>query len=599
MVVALGLVLTNIGVGAASSPGTDGRLTHDEGATGSYVSNSSMNGVPYTDATLTECSKSRGRQNEPAVALDPRDLSVLVGSSNDYCGVYNDGNDATGAPAAVGPIWLGYYRSENGGASFVSSLVPGYPGDTSLYASRAAIRTASAGDPVLAWDAQGRLFVGAESSDDPAGSKKTLGDVWVATFENPDGTAGATIDDGKEFKRSVILARGSSAPNLLGKFQDKTAIEADRTATSCGGNVYFANSRFVGNGGSNIYFYRSLDHGVSFSHGTLITPNVNNVQDPEIAVTSNGHVYVTFDATLHKGNATFDAVMYAKSTDCGATFSAPKTLATPTGYTYQDQLVSGGSARDCGDFGAACQSGYTFARNGTSPRSAADQTAGASETVYVTYEASIPGTEISSGTTFGSAGPGTGSQGGVYFLTLNGATGTVSPPTRVDPITWGHQFFSDVSVEGGTIHVVWYDSRNDSCYSPTRPIGNCAAGSPLVPSIDVRGTRSTDGGANFDASAQVTDPGQTSNASWEQFSGRTVPFNGDYIWLTSQGSFAYTAWTDYRNVVGGTDQREAVDDHDVGADVMQCRDATPTGLTGDMCPRDGGLDQNIYGDLAP
>jgi hypothetical protein len=602
LVVALGLVLTNIGIGAASSPGTDGRLTNDDPSLGGYVSNYTLNtGIAYTDPTLAECSRSRGRQNEPAVAVNPRDTSVLVGSSNDYCGVYNDGNDANGAPAPVGPIWLGYYRSENGGTSFQSSLVPGYPGDVSPYASRAAIRTAGAGDPVLAWDGDGRLFAGAESSDDPAGSKKTLGDVWVATYENPAGSAGATLNDGKEFKRSVIVARGSSAPNLLGKFQDKTAIEADRTGTTCGGNVYFANSRFVGNGGSNIYFYRSLDHGASFSHGTLITPNVNDVQDPEIAVTSNGHVYVTFDATLHKGNQLFDAAMYARSTDCGATFSTPKVLATMTGYTYQDLRLSGGRARDCGDFANACQSGYTFARNGSSARSAADQTAGAPETLYVTYEASIPGTEVPSGTTFGSAGPGTGSQGGVYFLTLNGATGAVSTPKQVDPIASGHQFFSDVSVEGGTIHVVWYDSRNDACYAPQRPIGNCAAGSatPLVPSIDVRGTRSSNAGATFDASTQVTDV--TSNAAWEQFGGRTVPFNGDYIWLTSKGNFAYTAWTDYRNVVGGTDQREAgADDHDsFVADVMQCRETTASGLTGDKCPRAGGLDQNIYGDLAP
>ena len=69
--------------------------------------------------------------------------------------------------------------------------------------------------------------------------------------------AGRPINDGKEFARSVIVARGSSAPNLLGKFQDKTAIEADRTQSACRDNVYFANSRFVGNGGSNIYFYRS------------------------------------------------------------------------------------------------------------------------------------------------------------------------------------------------------------------------------------------------------------------------------------------------------------------------------------------------------
>src|SRR2546425_8493033 len=40
---------------------------------------------PYTTLfrSLAECSISRGRQNEPAVAVDPRDPNVLIGSSND------------------------------------------------------------------------------------------------------------------------------------------------------------------------------------------------------------------------------------------------------------------------------------------------------------------------------------------------------------------------------------------------------------------------------------------------------------------------------------------------------------------------------------
>jgi hypothetical protein len=603
LIVAVGLTVATSGVGAASTPGSDVRLTHDETA-GAYVSDYTLvTALPYTDPTLAECSKSRGRQNEPAVVMDPRNTSVLVGSSNDYCGVYNDGLDSTSAPNPSGPIWLGYYRSEDGGQSFVSSLVPGYPGDTSQYAARARIRTASAGDPVLAWDAEGRLFAGAESSDDPAGSKKTLGDVWVATYENPGGPSGAFKDDGKEFKRSVIVARGSSAPNLLGKFNDKTAIEADRTSSSCHDNVYFANSRFVGNGGSNIYFYRSTNHGVSFSHGTLITQNVNDVQDPEIAVTSNGHVYVTFDATVHQGNRAFDAIMYAKSTDCGATFSRPTVITRPISWVYVDRLVSGGGARDCGDFAAACQSGFTYARNGTSTRTTADQAAGASESLYITYEATIPGTQTPTGNTFGSAGSGTGSQGGVYFIRLDGATGVPTDPKLVDPTDntadKGHQFFSDVSIEDGVLHVIWYDTRNDSCYSRIRPIGNCAPNAALVPSLDVFGTKSTDRGDTFAGSTRISN--ETTNAAFEAFGGRTVPFNGDYIWLTSKGDTAYATWTDYRDQVAGVDQREAAaDDHDTGADVLQCRVAlTGGGLSGDKCPRDGGLDQNIYGDLAP
>jgi hypothetical protein len=68
------------------------RLTNDNGANGGYVSVYTLaTGNPYTDATLNECSISRGRQNEPAIAVDPRNTSVLLGSSNDYCGVYNRG----------------------------------------------------------------------------------------------------------------------------------------------------------------------------------------------------------------------------------------------------------------------------------------------------------------------------------------------------------------------------------------------------------------------------------------------------------------------------------------------------------------------------
>src|SRR5438876_3482629 len=201
------------------------RLTND--VAGGYTSVYTLaTGIPYTDTVLAECSIARGRQNEPVVAVDPRNTKVLIGSSNDYCGVYA-GSTTTFVPA--GPIWLGYYRSENSGATFQSSLVPGYPGDVSPYAALAQIRTASSGDPVIAWDGHGRVFMGSESSGDPAGTNKTFGDEWVARFDNPMGENGPTRFDGKRFLGSTIVAKGSSAPNLLGKFNDKTAIEADRT----------------------------------------------------------------------------------------------------------------------------------------------------------------------------------------------------------------------------------------------------------------------------------------------------------------------------------------------------------------------------------
>src|SRR5262249_40870553 len=149
--------------------------------------------------------------------------------------------------------------------------------------------------PVIAWDGHGRVFMGAESSDDPAGTKKTFGDEWVARFDNPMGESGPTLSDGKRVLGSTIVAKGSSAPNLLGKLNDKTARQAQRTGGTCDGNVYFAWSRFTGVGRSNIYISHSIDHGATWSTPMLLTPDISNVQDPSIAVTGNGHVYVTFD----------------------------------------------------------------------------------------------------------------------------------------------------------------------------------------------------------------------------------------------------------------------------------------------------------------
>jgi hypothetical protein len=604
LVLAGALAVVVLGLGSlsasGSTPGADARLTHDNGASGGYVSNYNVNhpGSPVAkDATLAECSQSRGRENEPSVALDPRNPDVMVGSANDYCGVFNAGNDANGAPIASGPIWLGYYRSENGGASFQSSLVPGYPEDNTPYASRAHIRTASAGDPVLAWDASGRLFAGSESSGDAAGSPKGFGDVFVATYVNPGGTAGATINDGKEFARSVIVAKGSSAP-LTGKFNDKTSIEVDRTASACQGNVYFAYSRFTGNGGVAIYLSRSTDHGVSFSSPKKVSAGVHDVQFPDISVTRNGHVYITYRQFESHGQQV-DAVDVVKSVDCGRTFGGPRALTTFAAMGVTDVATDGSRARDCGD-APPCQSGYTFFRADTGPRSTADQAA-QSEIVHVAYEAIVPGSQVPTGTTFGWADqPGVGGQSAIYYLTFNGAAGTVSAPARIASAPASQQLFPDLSVDAGVVHALWWDSRNDTNNDASsyrvRPVGNDANGN-AGPALDVYAATKPATGGSWTTATRMSDV--TSNPNYEQFAGRTVPFAGDYLWIDSKGGVTYGVWTDWRNTVGGVDQRETTQD-EVGADVLQCRTTLADGsVTGDTCPRAGGLDQDIYGDFAP
>src|SRR3954466_14443157 len=94
-----------LGVGAALLlPGIAGATpTGDVRVTDHTYTSSGTPG--YTDSILQECSVSRGRKNEPAVAVNPRAPNVVLGSSNDYCGVYQD---VDGVPQPIGPIWLGY-----------------------------------------------------------------------------------------------------------------------------------------------------------------------------------------------------------------------------------------------------------------------------------------------------------------------------------------------------------------------------------------------------------------------------------------------------------------------------------------------------------
>ena len=625
---------------AASTPGVDRRLTHDANDPGYVTSYFIATGdarFEDDDATISECSRARGRQNEPSVGIDPRNTNVIVASSNDYCGVYNDGIDDDGAPIPSGPIWLGYYRSENAGTSFVSSLVPGYPNDPTPYASRAHVRTASAGDPVIAWDNFGNAYFGSESSDDPAGSLKSFGDLWVGRYRNPHAPSEpgfSTLDDGKEFAYSNIVARGSSAAFYLGKFNDKTAIEVDRTGECPGtrgtGNVYFAWSRFSGAaGGSSIYVSRSRDQGRTWSKPMNLSPKGREVQFADIAITGDGTVYIAWRSE--------DSIAWARSTDCGRTFGKQRTLLSFVPYDPSDVSdplarrseadeqeafereteggTEAGDARDCGSLYDHCEAGYTFFRGGTQVRATADQSGGG-PFVYLVFDASIPSTVRNASTTYSTVGDDRVGQAGVYFVRMNGNTGAHGSPTLIDPSDRrnhrGHQIFPDINVDRGTMHAIWWDSRNDPAYSVQRPIGNDARGH-VYRSLDAFGARAAAGANPSWTIARLS--GVTSAPNYEQFDARAVPFAGDYLWVSSVGNVSYGVWTDWRDtrgaVPGHDDLREAEapDEDDTGspqfagsvpADVYQCRHLLSGGeVSGDTCPRAGGLDQNLYGDFTP
>jgi len=111
-------------------------------------------------------------------------------------------------------------------------------------------------------------------------------------------------------------------------------------------------------------------------------------------------------------------------------------------YDPTDISVGGGLTGACGDSVSECTSGYTFMRGGTPVRSTADQQDKSHDYVYVVYDPSIPGTEVATGTTYGSVTSedlpaqyhqNVGSQSGIYFFRLDGAKQAADRPRRRRP----------------------------------------------------------------------------------------------------------------------------------------------------------------------
>jgi len=93
----------------------DTRVTPDNQA-GSYLRYDGTR-----DPLTTACSTGRRSQWEPSVAIDPTAPTTISIAANDSC---------TGAGDGSFRSWPSLHRSIDGGQSWHSALLPGYPGDT-------------------------------------------------------------------------------------------------------------------------------------------------------------------------------------------------------------------------------------------------------------------------------------------------------------------------------------------------------------------------------------------------------------------------------------------------------------------------------------
>ncbi len=299
------------------------------------------------------------------------------------------------------------------------------------------------------------------------------------------------------------------------------------------GNVYGAVSVFQGLRGNNeIKFVRSTDHGVTFSHPTRISEGSLGNQSADIAVASNGDVYVTWNGTVGSRARGRDAMLFVKSTDGGRSFTKPRVAAEFDGFDAADTVGDPEAAArptrrpssrptvrsprwrrspratraTAAPAPSPCLSGFVFFRHHSQPHITADPK-GNPNRLWLVYDASVPSTEVPSTSTYNTApvaadGTQRVAQGAIYLTSTTNGGATWSTPTRLAPQPVGHQFFPDVNADGGRLFAIWHDSRNDPGYSVQNPPGNAtakdAAGFHLATrGLDTYGASSTDGGATW------------------------------------------------------------------------------------------------------
>ena len=276
------------------------------------------------------------------------------------------------------------------------------------------------GDPVQAFDRWGHVFYGVIGFNR---AKPQNGSIFAARYDWP---VPSTTPD---YRFTALVARG--APALSGKFEDKVQLEVDRGVNSpyAGslsrpwGNVYICWAQFVGNQATTASTSPAPPTaGVTYSQPQKISEGVHGSQFCDIGVTSIGTVYVTWRSFEGRGGKQVNAVVVAKSTNGGATFTKPRVLTEFIPWDLGDRSAapadereeameeaceqgdgiecaeSGAeeeatSTRDCGDGPFVCESGYVFFREDSQTRITADPTdTTRPQAAYIVYNATVPGT---------------------------------------------------------------------------------------------------------------------------------------------------------------------------------------------------------------